>query len=220
MKTLNRVLALALILAALLPLQAFAACTTGQTTCNTDTVNDAALVAAINDPTVANRVYELWLQYCFNNVWAEAASTAGNLNRIVKCRQIIDAGPRLSLVALVLNAITIPEILSTSCPPTAVGTLGTSAGCLVDVDVNNTIATLMTDTVSSASPTATAASGSTVLTVSSATGITPGQSVSGAGIPGGATVLSVSGTSVAISLATTAALSATTVLFTVSIGLP
>jgi len=64
-----------------------------------------------------------------------------------------------------------------------------------------------------ATTTATAASGATALTVASATGIVAGMVVSGAGISTGTLVQSVSGTTVNLTSATTAALSTTSVTF-------
>ena len=64
-----------------------------------------------------------------------------------------------------------------------------------------------------ATTTGTASSGSTALTVASATGIAAGQWVYGAGIASGTTVSSISGTNVTLSIATTAALSSTSVSF-------
>lgn len=66
--------------------------------------------------------------------------------------------------------------------------------------------------------TGTASSGSTSLTVASATGIAVNQSVEGAGIAAGTYVTAVSGTTITLSQATTAALSSTTVVFTASVG--
>lgn len=63
------------------------------------------------------------------------------------------------------------------------------------------------------STTGTASSGSTALTVASGTGIAVGQLVTGAGIAPGTYVSAVSGTSVTLSAATTAALSTTAVKF-------
>jgi hypothetical protein len=53
-----RRLRFALILVAVLviPQWAFSACTTGQTTCNTDTTQDAQIVSAIINPQVQERV--------------------------------------------------------------------------------------------------------------------------------------------------------------------
>lgn len=62
--------------------------------------------------------------------------------------------------------------------------------------------------------TATASSGGTVLTVTSATGLQVGQAVEGAGIQANSTVTAISGTAVTISLQTLAALSGTNVSFT------
>lgn len=214
----NKGLLFALALAVILPHRALAAaCTTGQATCVTDTVNDALIAAAIRDPIVQLRVYQLWLGRC-QNVWTELASTAGNVLRANFCTQIAGGGiSKELLVAVVMNATVQSEILGACALPPGVPT---AAGCMVDVDVNTAIDTALTVTVSSASTTATAVAGSTLLTVASAVGIAPGQSVSGAGITANTTVQFVSGTSVAISLPTTAALTATPVLFTVSTGLP
>lgn len=71
-----------------------------------------------------------------------------------------------------------------------------------------------------ASTTGTASSGSTALTVASGTGIQVGQVVTGAGIAPNTTVAAVSGTSVTLSQNTTAALSATAVVFANSVLLP
>lgn len=65
-----------------------------------------------------------------------------------------------------------------------------------------------------ATTTGTASSGSTALTVASATGIAAGQWVYGAGIANGTIVNSISGTNVILSAATTEALSSTSVSFT------
>lgn len=64
--------------------------------------------------------------------------------------------------------------------------------------------------------TATASSGSTSLTVASATGIVIGQSVEGAGIQPNALVTAVSGTTITISLATTTALASGTAVAFIS----
>lgn len=61
--------------------------------------------------------------------------------------------------------------------------------------------------------TGTATSGATSITVASSAGISAGMAATGAGIPAGATVASVSGTTVTISAATTASLSGTAVGF-------
>jgi lysophospholipase L1-like esterase len=65
----------------------------------------------------------------------------------------------------------------------------------------------------SATTTGTASSGSTALTVASATGIGIGELVIGAGIPPGDLITAISGTSITLSVATTAALSSTSVSF-------
>lgn len=214
-----RLVILALALAALWPHRVdAAACGAGVTTCATDTTSDAAIVAAIRDPTVGLRVYELWLGQCLN-IWSELASTTGHILRTNYCNQIAaGAVNRELLVAVIMSATVQSEVLGSCTIP--VNILGNAAGCMVDADVITAIGTALTVTTSTASTTATAATGSTLLTVASATGIVAGQSVSGAGIPGAAVVLFVSGTSVAISAPTTAALSATPVLFTISAGLP
>lgn len=62
--------------------------------------------------------------------------------------------------------------------------------------------------------TGTASSGSTTLTVASATGIVVPMNISGAGIASGTTVAGISGTTITLSAATTAALSSTPVSFT------
>jgi uncharacterized protein (TIGR03437 family) len=62
-----------------------------------------------------------------------------------------------------------------------------------------------------ATTTATAANGATVLTVVAATGFQIGQLITGSGIPTGATITAISGTSITISQAVTAALAATSV---------
>jgi hypothetical protein len=64
------------------------------------------------------------------------------------------------------------------------------------------------------SPTATAATGATVLVVSSNTGIAIGQTVTGTGIAPGTLVTVVSGTNITIDVPTTGTLSATSVTFT------
>ncbi len=61
--------------------------------------------------------------------------------------------------------------------------------------------------------TGTASSGSTTLTIASATGVYQYMNVTGAGIPTGDTVLAISGTTVTLATATTAALSSTPVSF-------
>ncbi len=66
---------------------------------------------------------------------------------------------------------------------------------------------------SAASPDGTAVSGSTSLTVSSASNIVAGQNVVGAGIPANTTVVSLSGTTVTLSAPTTAALATTQLFF-------
>jgi hypothetical protein len=65
-----------------------------------------------------------------------------------------------------------------------------------------------------ATTTATASSGSTALTVASATGILAGQWISGTGIASGTRVSGIAGSAVTLSQATTAALSASNVTFT------
>jgi len=196
---------------------AAAPCGTGVTTCTTDTAQDKALVTAINDPDVQQRVYFLWVGQCLG-VQNELVSTVGHLKRAALCNSV-SAGlvSRVLLVAAILNATTEGEILSQSagCP-------SNNAGCLVDADVVTAIGTALTVTVSSALTTATAIIGSTSLTVASATGVVPGMEVHGPGIPSGVTIPDggVSGTTVALNAATTAALSVTPVLFTISSGLP
>src|SRR6185312_5014275 len=64
-----------------------------------------------------------------------------------------------------------------------------------------------------ASTTATASSGSTSLTVALGTGIQVGMSVAAVGVANGATVTAVAGTTITISIPTTAALSATAITF-------
>jgi gliding motility-associated-like protein len=67
--------------------------------------------------------------------------------------------------------------------------------------------------ITSELPIGTAALGSTTITVSAATGIAAGQGIAGAGIPDNTTVVSISGTTVTISAATTAALAGTQLFF-------
>lgn len=181
------------------------ACTAGSTTCSNDTSNDASLVNAINDPGFKQRVQWLWDQQCAN-VFSEAGSTAGHIDRVNFC-QLIDREvvPVAMLVQLVLNSTVVSEILAGTAPQ----------GNAVDADINNAISAALTLTSASASTTATqAVIGATTLTVASATGIVPGQTVFAAGVPGGAKVVSVSGTTVSFSgPGITAALSATPVTF-------
>lgn len=73
------------------------------------------------------------------------------------------------------------------------------------------------DTVST---TGSASSGSTSLTVASATNLQKGQIVTGAGIAPNTSVTNVSGTTITLSIATTAALSTTPVTFSNLVALP
>jgi hypothetical protein len=225
----NKLFALVfLTFAAFLPPQAFAApCGTGVLNCTTDTVGDASIVAAIRDPTVGLRVFNLWLTQCAS-VWAEAVTTTGHAQRAAYCNKIV-AGQvaTQTLVALIMSSTVQSEVLSATCPTPAV--LGNAAGCMVDADVNFAIAgalavsggtTLTTASTFSASTTATQSTvGSNVITVASASGIIQGMVVVGAGVPSASatinptTVLNISGTSVTLSQPITAALSATPVLF-------
>jgi uncharacterized protein (TIGR03437 family) len=87
------------------------------------------------------------------------------------------------------------------------GVLGQPAGVL---QIIATIPSSVTGSTT-ATTTATAASGATVLTVVSNTGLYLGQLITGSGIPSGTTITAISGTSITISQAVTAALSATSV---------
>jgi hypothetical protein len=78
---------------------------------------------------------------------------------------------------------------------------------------NNNISIVGTQRPIPATTTGTASNGSTALTVASGTGLGVGQSVNGNGIAAGTVVSAVSGTSVTLSLATTAALSSTPLTF-------
>ena len=68
------------------------------------------------------------------------------------------------------------------------------------------------------STTATASSGSTSLTVASASNMAVGQYITGSGIPSEDTITAISGTTITIATATTAALSNTTVYFTAPVA--
>jgi hypothetical protein len=198
-----------------------AACTAGVLNCTTDTVNDRQIVAALVNPNFQQRVYDLFVQQCFS-VWSEAASTAGHPQRSAFCQRITNGGPSLTLAAAVMTSTVQSQILSGTC--VLPGSVSSDLGCAVDADINTAIAIAFTVTVNTAATTATAASGSTALTVASATGIAPGQNVYAAGVPSVSgtptVVLFVSGTTVYINNPTTAALSATPIVFTVSAGLP
>ena len=125
---------------------------------------------------------------CETNIWSKPLSTVGSLLPYGYCNQVASGGvAKQTLVSLIINAITEPEILSTNCPAFAIGTQGTAAGCLVDADVQNSIATLLQVTANAVVTTATQATvGSTFIVVASATGVVPGQNVYAAGIPAGA----------------------------------
>ena len=188
---------------------ALAACGAGSLTCSNDTTNQGLLRLAIVDPATQQRVLYLWLQQC-QFIYSETATTAGHAQRVIYCQKIADGlvSPA-QMVALIMNSTVSSQILNGT-PP---------AGNMVDADVNSAIGAAMTATVSggsagsAVSPTATAASGSQTLTVSSGSGIVVGQQVIGAGIPVGTSVIFVSGTTVYLNTATTAALSATPVTF-------
>lgn len=79
--------------------------------------------------------------------------------------------------------------------------------------ITNNEVGLYAPSIRTVSTTATASSGSTSLTVADATGVAVGQSVVGTGIRLGSYVTNVSGTTITISAATTAALSTTAVNF-------
>jgi hypothetical protein len=191
-------------LAAALPISsASAGCTAGTLNCTTDTVGDIQIAAALTNPNFQQRVYELFVQQCIS-VWTEAASTAGHTERSVYCQQVTNGGPSFNLAA----TCALP------------GSISSVLGCAVDADIITAIAVALTVTVNTAATTATAASGSIALTVASATGIVPGQAVYAAGVAPGTTVQFISGTTVYMNNATTAALSATPVVFKVAAGLP
>jgi hypothetical protein len=104
---------------------------------------------------------------------------------------------------------------------TCQGTAPPFGGCLVDADANAAIVLALTVKETAASTTANQATiGASTLAVANATGIVRGQTVFAAGVPPGATVTFVSGTTVYISAPTTAALSATPVAFVLDTGLP
>jgi hypothetical protein len=192
-----------------------APCTAGVTTCTTDSSQDTTLVAAMTNSVVQERVYQLWIQQCLN-VYSEAGSTVGHQLRAAYCGRIANNNiTKELLVAVVMTPTVQSEVISVSA-----GCQTQPGGCMVDADVVTAIGAALTVTVNLASTTATAAIGSTTLTVASATGIITGQRVYGAGIPGGTVVDNVSGTSIAINNPTAAALSATSVLFSLVTGLP
>jgi hypothetical protein len=196
------------------------ACTAGATTCGNDTANDAAIVNAINDPIFQARVWWLWLQQC-NFIYSEATSTTGHAQRVSFCQAIAsDTGPgntgnrvpMTMLVAAIINSTVESEILAGSGSP--------AAGNVVDTDINTAIDSALTVSGTPVSTTATqATTGLNNFTVASATGIAAGMTVAGPGIPTGATVTEVSGTTVVISQGITAALATSPVSFATLSGL-
>ena len=136
-----------LFLAALLfPLIALAgpgaqtACTTGQTTCVNDSTNERNLVVVQTDPAVQRRIYLLFMGQC-QNIYSELTSVNGHANRVTFCQSIAaQKVPWDMLVAAVLSAS--PTVTSQ-----ALCTQGTTNdGCMVDVDINTAIGSVMTVT--------------------------------------------------------------------------
>lgn len=220
----TRASALLLLAIFLLPLPAGAAqlpaCASNAASCANDTTNAQGLVVATGDFNVGARIFNLWNTNC-NSVYAEATTQAGHMYRVNMCLAIT-AGhiPNATLVTMVLgiNSNVDTEILACQGPPS--NNYQPAGGCMVDVDVNQAIATALAVTETTASTTATGATGSGTLTVASATGIVRGQSVYAAGVAPGATVAYVTGTTVYLSIPTTAALSSTPIAFVLDTGLP
>ena len=195
------------------------ACVAGVTNCSADTTNDQLIFSAINDSATQTRVWNLWNGQC-NNIYSEAVTTTGHSYRVNFCQSIADSPPGAApgtqrvppafLVSVVMDSTVVSEVLAGASP-------GAAAGNMVDADVNTAIdAALTVDSggaVSAVATTITGTSGNNFFTVGSATGITAGQGISAAGVPNGATVLYVSGTTVYMNQALTSSPSGAAVVF-------
>lgn len=185
-------------------------CGAGNTNCSNDTVNQAGVEnnAYLDSPT-QDRVYRLAIQQCLN-VYSEAISGAITLPihqaRSTFCGNIASgAVSKQSLIASIMNSTLTGELLAGSGP----------GGNMVDADINTAIDAMLTVSGGSTiNTTGTAGANSQAVTVASATGINQGQSVSCAGCAAGTLVASApNGTTVMLSIPTTAALSSTPMAF-------
>lgn len=162
----SRFLFLAAVLCFLAPAawaQALTPCTTGQTTCDNDTLNAKGVTAALTEtnPT-GTRIFNLWNEQC-ESVYAEAATTTGHVYRVNMCLAIA-AGhiPNATLLSIIMDSTLQSEILGCTVS-------GQAAGCLVDADVNFGIAAALAVTETAAATTATQATvGANTLVVSGA----------------------------------------------------
>lgn len=194
-----------------------AACSTGVTNCSTDTTSDNSLQNAAFSPQFMQRVWYLAIQQCAS-VYSEAITSAAvHGARASFCNNIANGTvSQQSLVASVLNATIVPEILAgTGCGQG--GTSPCAGGNATDVDINTAIGALLTvsggTTVSTTTNGAQAAAGEAV-TLTSGTGVLVGQNVYCTGCAAGTTVAAISGTALQLSSPTTAALgSGTAIVF-------
>jgi hypothetical protein len=129
-----RLLAFAMALA--FPSLAWAACSTGVTTCTTDTTLELAVANAINDAQFQTRVRYLWVTQC-EGVYNESAATVGHANRVTFCYSI-NRGlvPATFLASSIITATVAGEILAGSAP----------GGNAVDVDLITGIGIALTVT--------------------------------------------------------------------------
>lgn len=177
------------------PHTASTACTAG-TPCPGDTANAAIIVKAVGDADTESRIFGLWVGQCAL-IQSEAGTAIGHTFRVAFCNAIA-AGkvPLSTLVWSVMNSTVQAEILAASSYPPY-------AGEMVNADVNSAIDAALTVGDANATPSVTVANQSNVLTLSSGTGVVPGQiiSCSAPGISAGTvvqTIFSSGGTAYAI----------------------